>query len=94
MVNIFMNDRAAAIFSSQKRDRYPIGSIIVKEKQGRGVGGMIKRTLGFDPEHGDWEYFYFEQPTKVETGKISSCVKCHTGAAGTDYVFGSWGLGK
>ena len=29
---------------------------------------MIKRPPGYDPQHGDWEYFYFEQPTTVESG--------------------------
>ncbi len=84
---------------------YPVGSIVVKEKKGAfyfvgrgeerskthdGVGGMIKREKGYDPEHGDWEYFYFEDPAKVESGRIASCVACHAGAATTDYVFGSW----
>jgi hypothetical protein len=87
---------------------YPVGAVIVKEKQrlepdgggqvtgqegsvaSDGVGGMIKRLAGYDPEHGDWEYFYFEDPTKVEQGKIASCVECHRGAAATDYVFGGW----
>jgi hypothetical protein len=59
-------------------------------KTASGVGGMIKRAAGYDPEHGDWEYFYFEDPTKVEHGKIASCVECHRGAAATDYVFGGW----
>jgi hypothetical protein len=83
---------------------YPVGSIVVKEKKGEsiyggqagrskthdGVGGMIKREKGYDPEYGDWEYFYFEDPAKVESGRIASCVACHAGAATTDYVFGYW----
>ena len=59
-------------------------------KTASGVGGMIKRAAGYDPGHGDWEYFYFEDPAKIEHGKIASCVKCHRGAAATDYVFGGW----
>lgn len=55
-----------------------------------GVGGMIKRAAGYHPEHGDWEYFYFEDPEKVERGEIASCVECHRSAAATDYVFGGW----
>lgn len=105
-VRIFMNEQAADAFK-QKLQSYPIGSIVVKEKQGlqywgasgwrekgskthSGVGGMIKRGKGFDPDHGDWEYFYFEEPAKVESGKIASCVQCHAGAAEKDYVFGNW----
>lgn len=59
-------------------------------KTASGVGGMIKRAAGDDPEHGDWEYFYFEDPAKIEHGKIASCVECHRGASATDYVFGGW----
>lgn len=59
-------------------------------KTASGVGGMVKRPAGYDPKHGDWEYFYFEDPTKIEHGKIASCVECHRGASATDYVFGGW----
>jgi hypothetical protein len=55
-----------------------------------GVGGMVKRAPGFDPAHGDWEYFYFEAGSKIEAGPIASCVKCHEAARDTDYVFGTW----
>jgi hypothetical protein len=88
---------------------YPVGSIIVKEKHGQGyfvegpkretattldgVGGMIKRPPGYDPDHGDWEYFYGETNKPVEAGKLESCIKCHTGAAATDHVFGVWARG-
>jgi hypothetical protein len=104
-----MNDVAAAAFG-QSAKRYPVGSVIVKEKQGleydaegklpqrtaktsNGVGGMIKRTPGYAPDDGDWEYFYFEAAMKVEHGKIKSCIECHRGAAATDYVFGNWADG-
>lgn len=104
-IRIYMNDPAHAAFRKSAKE-YPVGSIIVKEKQGLkfreegaveryskthdGVGGMIKRGPGFDPEHGDWEYFYFEDASKVEKGKIASCIECHRGAAASDYVFGHW----
>lgn len=55
-----------------------------------GVGGMIKREPGFDPEHGDWEYFYFEDASKITRGKIQSCIECHAMARETDFVFGAW----
>jgi hypothetical protein len=102
-VNIYMNGRAAAAFR-QGREGYPVGSVVVKQKltlgprggdasalpQADGVGGMVKRPAGYDPEHGDWEYFYFEDPTKIDAGRIASCVQCHAGAANRDYVFGDW----
>ncbi len=104
-VRIFMNASAAEAFK-QKTPAYPVGSIVIKEKQGlsitsdelakedstthSGVGGMIKRAKGYDTAHGDWEYFYFEDPAKIECGKVASCVQCHASAAETDYVFGKW----
>lgn len=53
-----------------------------------GVGGMIKRPPGYDPAHGDWEYFYFEDPRHIEAGRMASCVQCHAAAADRDHVFG------
>jgi hypothetical protein len=114
-ITIYMSGPAARAFHEKART-YPVGSVIVKEKEahhyhhassssdgvdpeagwakGRdGVGGMIKRAPGYDPGHGDWEYFYFEDPAKVETGRIASCVQCHAGAAGTDHVYGQWAGG-
>ena len=105
-IRIFMNDDAATAFRDQVAP-YPVGSVIVKEKQGLeyhadatsprqtaktsdGVGGMLKRAPGYDPRNGDWEYFYFENPTRIEQGRIDTCIECHRGAAATGYVFGSW----
>lgn len=56
-----------------------------------GLGGMIKRPAGFDPEHGDWEYFYANGETHLQSGPIATCVDCHTSASDRDYVFGKWG---
>lgn len=102
-VQIYMNDLAAGAFTNQAR-QFPVGAVVVKqkyvsryhlldqEKYGRaknGIGGMIKRSPGFDPAHGDWEYFYFDDLKKIESGRISSCVNCHESAK-QDYVFGGW----
>lgn len=94
-LTIRMNAPAREAFQSSTG--YPVGSVVVKVKQlgekervDDGVGGMIKRAAGYDPDHGDWEYFYFETPTKIDSGKIESCVNCHKRAAATDYVFGYW----
>jgi len=113
-ISIFMNQTAAQAFRA-KDPRYPVGSIVVKEKalsgfgpiRGKyrldepsertdtlarmaGSGGMIKRAPGYDPAHGDWEYFYFTDPKIVEHGKIATCVECHERARTTDRVYGSW----
>jgi hypothetical protein len=104
-IKIYMNESAARAFAEPGKP-YPVGAVVVKEKEiggyqaddgkwvggGDGVGGMIKRAPGFDPEHGDWEYFYFENPKKIESGRIASCVQCHAAASGTDHVFGTWAI--
>ena len=101
-VDIYMNRLAANAFKN-KQVPYPVGSIFVKDKSALGywsndpndkmedgVGGMLKREAGYDPGNGDWEYFYYTDPTKIERGKIKSCVECHAGAKATDHVFGGW----
>jgi hypothetical protein len=103
-VLIYMNKLGADAFNSNATD-FPVGSAIVKQKfifgylgktekdsepAHNGVGGMVKRPAGYDPEHGDWEYFYFDDPAKIESGRIESCVQCHSAAKSKDYVFGTW----
>jgi len=101
-VRVFMNDAAAGAFATPGT-KYPVGSVIVKEKTALrdgqdgghdGVGGMIKRAPGYDPAHGDWEYLYFEDAASVECGRIASCIDCHSGAAAADFVFGHWADGS
>lgn len=102
---IYMNDKAMQTFT-HKGNLYPVGAVIVKHKNihgygdsksgewihkaVNGVGGMVKRSPGFDPLHGDWEYFYFEDVSKIENGRIASCIQCHEATKNTDYVFGTW----
>jgi hypothetical protein len=102
---VYMNKPAAQAFSG-RTNLYPVGSVIVKQKRihgywdrrsgkkipsaENGVGGMVKRAAGYDPAHGDWEYFYFEDKSRIQAGRIQSCVQCHEGAKDKDYVFGTW----
>jgi hypothetical protein len=101
---IYMNKAAADAFATNAQV-FPAGAVIVKQKKivnflrnngnlepdsAGGVGGMVKRPAGYDPTHGDWEYFYFEDVVKIESGHISSCVQCHDSAKANDYVFGTW----
>jgi len=95
---IYMNRLAADAFATNAGS-FPVGSVIVKKKTflghrdreaDTGVGGMVKRPVGYDSEHGDWEYFYFENPAKIESGQISTCVQCHSSAKDKDHVFGTW----
>jgi hypothetical protein len=104
-IGVYMNESAARTFAGNG-GKYSPGAVVVKQKTllstrdrsatGRarvvenGVGGMVKRAPGFDPAHGDWEYFYFDDATKIEAGRMASCIECHRTAKGTDYVFGTW----
>jgi Cytochrome P460 len=101
---VYMNKLAADAFTTNA-SAFPVGAVIVKQKKvhgyttkdgkrvheaDTGVGGMVKRSAGYDPKHGDWEYFYFEDTKKIESGRIASCVQCHSSAKDKDYVFGTW----
>lgn len=98
-LSIYMND-AAAQAQRDKTRTCRVGSVIVKQKifntheAINGVGGMIKRAPGYDSEHGDWEYFYFEDLAKIESDKIASCVNGHEGAKDRDHVFKRWAEAK
>ncbi len=63
---------------------------------------MIKREAGYDSDNGNWEYVkiaydesvdykthpYGKLPSEGENrGKLSSCIGCHSGASGGDYLF-------
>ncbi len=51
---------------------------------------MVKMPAGFDPDHGDWWYGYYDisvGAALVEQGAIEGCIKCHKQASGMDYVF-------
>lgn len=101
-IKVYMNEKAAEAFDS-KSVPYPVGAVIVKEKlrksdstdnpagaEHNGIGGMIKRPTGYDPRHGDWEYFYVDQSSPLQSGLINNCIDCHGNASDRDYVFGTW----
>ena len=95
-VHIYANPAAAEAISTNAAE-FPEGTIIVKEKLGRaaavtGVGGMIKRAKGYDPNNGDWEFFFFTPGGEFTTGKLANCIDCHSGGK-RDHVFSVWSLG-
>ena len=99
-------DKAGAEALKAGKAKLPVGTVIVKEKSKKaeypislgkeggvgkeGIGGMIKREPGYDPENGDWEYFYSDKDGKVTSGKMKNCIECHKKAAEKDYVFRTW----
>jgi hypothetical protein len=89
-IKLWVNDLAMPAFGASPGP-LPEGAVIVKEKLKSGevtaVGGMVKRAPGFDPSHGDWEYFYAERSAGFATGRLGTCIACHDQAKANDYVF-------
>lgn len=89
---------AAAESIAAKRAEFPEGAVIVKEKLGKdwkdvaAIGGMVKRSKGYDAKNGDWEYFYYTPGGEFTSGKLANCIGCHSGGK-RDYVFSVWELG-
>lgn len=93
---VFVNSVGARVSDGSAPLPYPVGSIIVKESY-RNSGGskgsltgitvMAKRSAGYDPENGDWEYLMLTSKMWVQArGKLSACISCHL-AADNDLVF-------
>ena len=91
-INTFADTTAIAGWGDTQKP-FPAGSVIVKEKLQRdrktvaGVGGMIKRDKGYDPEHGDWEFFYWDKDVGFSTGRLAKCAECHAKARASDFVY-------
>ena len=78
---------------------FPAGSIVVKEsfnesggQKGNltGVTVMVKRSEGFDTDHGDWEYINATAGLKIRgQGSMRNCIDCHA-KADTDYIFANY----
>src|SRR5688572_19924406 len=62
-VSVFVNPAGREQMMTKLSPKYPIGTMIVKEKLGSPdstkpevLTAMIKRGPGYNPESGDWEY--------------------------------------
>lgn len=75
--------------------QYPPGSLIVKQKfSGASTRSVVLHTLmrkrqpGFDPANNDWEYSVIDGTGRstLATGRIESCLGCHSQYQNTDYV--------
>ena len=80
----------------------PRGAVVVKEKYADASASgpmqayalMTKRTAGFDPARGDWEYAFVElvpRPRVARGRRMAGCAGCHASARGSDYLFRSYG---
>ncbi|MEI7987012.1 MAG: cytochrome P460 family protein [Armatimonadota bacterium] len=79
----------------EKGGKFPVGSVIVKEKLEESFKTpvlstvMIKREKGYNPKCGDWQFAVIDAfTTKVTVdGKLESCMFCHQDQAKKDFVF-------
>jgi hypothetical protein len=63
---IFMKVNPVGMEDFKAGKMVPVGTVVVKEKHtvwkpdtaAVALGAMIKREAGYDPQHGDWEYYY------------------------------------
>ena len=79
----------------EKGGKFPVGSVIVKEKLEENLKTpvlstvMIKREKGYNPKCGDWQFAAIDAFTTKVTmdGKVKSCMFCHVDQAKKDFVF-------
>ena len=94
-ISVFVNPVGREAMMTRQRPKFPIGSMIVKEKFGSAdsttpevLTAMIKRGPGYNPESGDWEYLVLDGAASkiVEQGKLTRCSGCHRPYQHSDFV--------
>jgi len=94
-ITVYVNDLGRHAMTEELNPRFPIGTVIVKEKlpnkdatAAELLTVMRKRERGYDSKNGDWEYLMFDGPGRVvqESGKTESCQSCHMIYKPQDYV--------
>ena len=94
-ISVFVNPVGREAMMTRQRPKFPIGSMIVKEKLGSAdsttpevLTAMIKRGPGYNPESGDWEYLVLDGAASkiVEQGKLTRCSGCHRPYVDSDFV--------
>jgi hypothetical protein len=98
MLMDWLNPAARDGFDALGARDFAVGSAIVKEKLAYregvaepvlvAIGIMLKHEPGFDSEHGDWEFGYWEEEPGLIDGPDQSayCADCHASSP-TDFVF-------
>lgn len=92
LVHVYAHGVDKSAFAALER-QFPVGTIVVKEKltddfKPAGVGGMQKMPPGYDPEGGDWLYFYSSKSGGgFFSGRLENCRSCHLRAKESDFVY-------
>ena len=94
-VSVFVNPVGREAMMTKRKPKFPVGSMIVKEKFGSPdstapemLTAMIKREPGYNEESGDWEYLVLDGAASkiVEQGKLTRCSVCHNSYQHSDFV--------
>lgn len=96
-ITVYVNNIGREAMFAKEVQRFPEGSVIVKEKIGNVNEGrkpllytlMRKREQGYNPELGDWEFSVVgANGTQVEAvGKLENCQGCHKSKKDSDFIF-------
>lgn len=95
-IRVFVNKKGRAAMFQEKNPRFPVGSVIIKEKlpakdstKPQLLTVMIKQRAGYDATKGDWEYLVTDGVGKkvYQRGQLPKCQGCHVTQPQTDYVF-------
>jgi hypothetical protein len=98
-INVYVNDIGLDAMTTMKNPKFPIGSVIIKEKFEYDNTAlfkdtvelytmMIKREKGYNEECGDWEFLAIDGNLQdIERGKLANCMKCHIYESKTDFIF-------
>lgn len=94
-VSVFVNPVGRAEMMTKESPKFPVGSMIVKEKFGSPdstmpemLTAMIKREAGYNPDSGDWEFLVLDGAASkiIEQGKLTRCSGCHRPYQHSDFV--------
>lgn len=96
-ITVYVNNVGRDAMFASDAQRFPEGSIIVKQKIGGSLEDrktllytiMKKREAGYNPQVGDWEFSVVgPNGKKVQAnGKLENCQSCHLGKSDSDFVF-------
>jgi hypothetical protein len=96
---VYANDVARRSLVEVKVPKFPVGSIIVREKltQATDIAPqllvvMVKRQRGFNSNAGDWEFLMIDGGLSkvLQREKSGECRNCHAKQKDQDFVFRSY----
>jgi Cytochrome P460 len=94
-INVYVNDIGKDEMLTKKYPKFPVGTVIVKEKLSDSESKMpelltvmIKREKDYNPKIGDWEFLTFngEGTETTARGQLENCQTCHLVEKSTDYI--------